>query len=150
MSNGDTATVTDPAPNAFVGKKEQPTGADLETALGPAKPVWDRLLSDLADQHDVSVQEWKCYSPKSGWALRLKRGKRTIVWLAPSAGCFRVTFILGDKAVQAARQSGLSAATLRALEDAPKYPEGTGLRLIVKSPRDVPTVNKLAQIKLAN
>ncbi len=144
------APAADPAPNAFIGKTEQPTGADLEAALGPAKPLWDRLIADLAAQHEVSIQEWSSYSPKAGWALRLKRGKRTIVWMAPCEGSFRVMFILGEKAVKAARDIGLSAQVLRALDEAPKYPEGTGLRLLIKGPKDIPTVKKLAAVKIEN
>ena len=124
--------------------------ADLAEALGPLKPVWDALLADLAAKHGVTVQEWTSYSVKAGWSLRLKRGKRTIVWMAPCDGCFRVAFILGDKAVLAARQCGLSAGALRALDEAERYPEGTGVRLLIKGPKDVPTVKKLAVVKLEN
>lgn len=137
-------------PNAFIGKPQQPTDVDLAAALGPSKALWDQLLAFLADEHGIVTQEWKSYSLKTGWALRLKRGKRTILWLGPHAGCFTVLFILGDKALLAARQSGLSARTLRALEEAPRYPEGTGVRLLIKGPKDIPTVKKLTVIKLAN
>jgi hypothetical protein len=136
--------------NAFIGRTEAPGDGDLEKALGPAKPVWDSLIAGLAAEHGVTVLEWRCYSAKSGWALRLKRGKRTIVWMAPCAGCIRVAFILGVKAMAAARECGLSAAALRILDAAPKYPEGTGIRLLVKGPKDVPTVKKLALVKLEN
>lgn len=118
--------------------------------MGSTKPVWDGLIADLAAEHDVAIQEWNSYSPKAGWSLRLKRGKRTILWLAPCECCFRVAFILGDKALLAARQSGLSAPALRALDQAQKYPEGTGVRLLIKGPKDIPTVKKLAVVKLAN
>lgn len=144
------AAVNVMAPNAFIGRTERPTCADLDKALGPAKPVWDKLIADLAAEDDVAIQEWSCYSPKAGWALRLKRGKRTILWLAPCAGCFRVMFILGDRALLAARQSRLSAGALRALDQATKYPEGTGIRLLIKGPKDLPTVRKLAVVKLKN
>jgi hypothetical protein len=137
-------------PNAFIGKTGRPTDADVAKVLGPVKLVWDGLLADLAAKHGVTVQEWSSYSSKAGWSLRLKRGKRTIVWMAPCEGCFRVAFILGDKALLAARQSGLSARALRALDDAERYPEGTGLRLLIKRPADIPTVKKLAAVKLEN
>ena len=137
-------------PNAFIGRPERPTDADLVRALGPAKLVWDDLLADLAAKHDVTVQEWTTYSLKAGWSLRLKRRKRTIVWMAPCEGCFRVAFILGDKALMAARRSGLSARTLRALDGGERYPEGTGIRLLIKGPRDIPTVKELAVVKLEN
>jgi hypothetical protein len=139
-----------PAPNAFVGQTTRPSDSDLERALARAKPVWDRLIADLASEHDVAIQEWKSYSAKTGWALRLKRGRRTIVWLAPHNGYFQVLFIFGDRALVAARKSGLSARVLRTLDDAPRYPEGTGLRLQIKAAKDIPLVKTLAAIKLQN
>lgn len=139
-----------PAPNAFVGKITRPSDSDLERALGRAKPVWDRLIADLASEHDVAVQEWKSYSAKSGWALRLKRGKRTIVWLAACEGCFQVAFIFGDRALAAARQARLPARMQRLLDEAPRYPEGTGVRLQIKAAKDIPLVKTLAAIKLQN
>lgn len=142
--------MSDTAPNAFIGRTEKPTDADLSIALGLAKSVWDGLVTDMAAQHGVATKEWKSYSPKAGWALSLIRGKRTILRLAPLEGCFEVGFILGDKALSAARESGLSARGLRAIEQAKRYPEGTGVRLLVKGPRDIPTIKKLAVLKLEN
>ena len=137
--------------NAFIGKKETPTDADLTAALGPAKTAWDQLLADLAREHDVSVHEWKSYNAaKWGWSLRVLRKKRTIVWLTPAEGAFTVLFILGEKAMQAARQVKLPLRLVRAMDEAPKYPEGTGVRLAVKSPREIGALMKLAAIKLAN
>lgn len=138
------------APNAFIGKKGRPTEAEVGKALGLAKPVWDKLIADLAAESDVAAQEWNSYSLKAGWSLRLKRGKRTIVWMAPCEGCFRVAFILGDKAVKAARRSGLSQRVLRMIDSAKRYPEGTAVRLQIKGTKNVPTVKKLAAIKLQN
>ena len=137
-------------PNAFIGRTAKPTDDELAAALGPAKPLWDGLVGDLAAEHGVADAEWSSYSPKAGWSLRMKRGKRTIVWLSPHEGCFQVTFILGGKAVAAARECGLPARILKALDEAPKYPEGTGLRLLVKGPRDIPAIGKLAAVKLLN
>ncbi len=136
--------------NAFIGKKARPTGAELAAALGPAQATWDKLLSDLAQEHGVNVLEWKCSSPKWGWSLRVKRKARTIVWLAPSAGRFTVLFILGDKAMRAARQTKLPRRVTQAMDKAPKYPEGTGLRFEVKSPGILGALKTLAAIKIAN
>jgi len=107
------------------------------------------LLDWLAEQ-DVTGQEWQSVSPKYGWGLRLKLKKRTIVYLGPCDGCFRVAFVLGDGAVAAARQSGLPKTALKLLDEAPHYAEGTGLRLIVKAQKDLAAIRKLALIKLAN
>jgi hypothetical protein len=135
--------------NAFIGKTEQPTEAEVGVALGKVKAVWDELIADLAAL-DVSIPEWRSYSAKAGWSLRLKRGKRTIVWMSPCEGCLRVAFILGGKAVAAARQGGVSKQVLALIDSGEKYPEGTGVRLEMTSAKDIPTVMKLAEIKLRN
>ena len=137
-------------PNAFINKPTPPSDVEVAAALGPATAAWDQLLNDLAQEFGVTVQEWKCHSPKWGWALRVKRKARTIVWLAPCEGGFNVAFILGDKAMLAARQSKLPKRIVEALDAAPKYPKGTGVRLHVKSTRAVGALKKLAAIKLAN
>ena len=137
-------------PNAFVGKSKKPTEEELLAALGPSKKLWDRLVSDLNDQIGDKVQEWSSYSPKAGWSLRVKHKKRTVVWLAPCLGCFRVAFVLGDKAMKAALQSGFPKQVLKALDEAKRYPEGTGVRLVVKTAGDLAAIRELAAVKLKN
>jgi hypothetical protein len=137
-------------PNAFINKPKQPTDAELAAALGPAKAVWDQLLADLEQDYGVNIHEWRCYSPKWGWSLRVKRRARTIIWLSPRTGCFEVLFILGAKAMLAAQQSKLPMRIVKVMDEAPKYPEGTGVRLEMKSARDIGALKKLAVIKLAN
>ena len=135
--------------NAFIGKTTRPTDAEVSAALGSTAALWKQLVDWMAEQ-GAAIQEWNSYSPKYGWSLRLKVKKRNIVYLGPCAGCFRVAFILGDRAVAAARQSDLSKSTLKLLNEAPRYAEGTGVRLIVKGAKDLAAIRKLAFIKLAN
>ena len=136
--------------NAFVGKQTKPSEAEVGAALGSAKALWDRLIADLANDSGVATQEWKSSSPKYGWSLRLKRAKRVIVYLSPSRDCFTAGFVLGKKAVQAAREGDLPGKVLKTIEEAPRYAEGTGVRLVVSRARDVAAIAKLARIKLAN
>ena len=138
------------APNAFIGKTTAPTPGELSSALGPATALWDQLVDSITKEQPGLYTEWHSLKPKYGWALLLKFKKRRIVYLGPSAGAFSLGFILSDKAVAAARASRLPARILKLLDEAPRYPEGTGLRLDVKSARDLPAIRKLAQIKLAN
>jgi hypothetical protein len=137
-------------PNAFVGKAAQPTPKEVSAALGPSAEAWLELVEWLAAEQGVTGQEWKSSSPKYGWSLRLKLKKRTIIYLGPCDGCFRVAFVLGGRAVQAARQGDLPKPVLKAIDEAPRYAEGTGARLIVKGAKDLPAIRKLALIKLAN
>ena len=134
------------SPNAFIGRTKPPTDEELSTELGAARALWDELLTELA----LPIQEWNSYSPKAGWSMKLKLKKRTILYLAPCHGSFRVAFVLGDKAMEAARQLKLSKAVLKIIDEAPRYPEGTGVRLEIAARQDLAAVKKLAEVKLAN
>ena len=136
--------------NAFADKSKKPTDAELTAALGPAMALWDQLLAGLAERCSIDVQEWNSYSRKAGWSLRLQHKKRNIVYLSPCRGCFRASFALGDKAVQAARESGLPASVIRIIDQAKRYAEGTAVRIEVKAAKDIAVVEKLAVVKLAN
>jgi hypothetical protein len=70
--------------------------------------------------------------------------------MTPCNGFFRASFALGEKAVQAAQKSGLPDNILKVIENAPKYPEGRGIRIEVRSEHDSATVERLAAIKMAN
>ena len=61
-----------------------------------------------------------------------------------------VNLILGDRAVQAARESKPPKRVLALLESATRYPEGTAVRLEFKSAKAIATISRLAEIKLAH
>ena len=135
--------------NAFIGRTKEPTDADLTTALGPTKEAWDQFLDQLERECGVT-QEWKCHSVKWGWSLCVKRGKRTIVWLSPQIGCSEVRFIFGAKAMSALAQCKLPKIVIKALGEAKKYPEGTGVRLKLRRAQEISALKKMVAIKLAN
>jgi hypothetical protein len=137
-------------PNAFIGKTTIPSTQELSAALGPSLAVWNELIDSLHADHAVTEMEWNSLKPKYGWHLIAKSKKRRIVYLGPCAGCFRVSFVLGDRAMAAARAGSFSKAVVKILEEAPHYPEGTGVQLLVKNTKDLGAVRKLAKIKLAN
>lgn len=135
--------------NAFIGKTTKPTVEEIAAALGPTASLWDELLAWFAAEHDVDVEEWKSYSAKHGWSLQLKLKKRTIVHMAPYEGSFLVAYILGDKAVKAALDSDLPKSLAKTIAEAPRYPEGTGIRVMIKNARDLAVIRRLAPFKLA-
>ena len=136
--------------NAFVNHADKPTSEELSAALGLTNGIWNRLVEAMSEEYGVNVQEWTSYSPKYGWSLRLKLKKRNILYMAPYKGCFQVAFILGDKAMKAVKQIKLPQHVTTAIENATRYPEGTGIRLLVKRMSDLASIEKLAAIKLAN
>src|SRR6266498_838383 len=109
------------APNAFIGKPAPPSATELAAALGKSSPLWERLIHELKTSRLIDGQEWHSYSKKAGWSLKLLRGERVILYMSPLDGCFRASFALGEKALQAARSSGLPAPILKLLAEAKKY-----------------------------
>ena len=139
------------ARNAFIGKSKQPSPEELSAALGPTATFWNGFVAWMGSELGVVTQEWKgVYPNKYGWSLRLKMKSRNIVYLSPYSGFFMVGFILSDRALKAAKEAHFSTAVAKAIAAAQHYPEGTGLRLPVKTARDLPPLRKLAAIKLAN
>lgn len=136
--------------NAFVGRTSQPGPKEVEAALGPSAVAWREFVGWIEQEKGVTTEEWKSDAPKYGWSLRLKRKDRTIVYLAPCNGCFRASFVLGDRAMEAARHTHFPQKVAEAIAAAPHYGEGTGVRLMVKKPTDLPPIRMLAEIKLAN
>lgn len=137
------------ATNAFVGHATKPTPAELTAELGAKKPLWDDLLGEL-ERLGVADQEWNSYSPKAGWALKVLRQGRVIVYLSPQHGCFLASFALGDKAIASAQKSKLPQKILKIISEAKKYAEGTAVRVQVTSRSDVAVVAKLAAVKLSS
>ncbi len=124
-------------PNAFIGKSKKPTENDLSAELGAAKPLWDQLLTELADLHDSGLHEWHCYSLKAGWSLKVKHGTRTILYLSPAAAAS------GRRLLWATRQSKprstaiFPPGVLKIIREAKRYAEGTAVRIEVKTGKDL-------------
>ena len=137
-------------PNAFIGQREQPKPEDVAAVLGSTAALWEAIIHWLAEEQQVSEQEWKSLSPKYGWTLRIKANHRTIVYLGPCRGCFRASFILADRAVASALQADLPKAVIQAIKEAPHYAEGTGVAFNVRHAGDLAPLRQLIQIKLAN
>jgi Protein of unknown function (DUF3788) len=136
-------------PNAFIGRTTQPAAKDIVSKLGASSKAWTQLIEWLQKQ-GIACNEWHSISPKYGWSLLAVLKKRRIVYLGPCDSCFRASFVLGDKAIAAARASDLPSSILKAIADARRYAEGTGVQLMVSTRKDLPAIRKLIEIKLEN
>jgi hypothetical protein len=136
--------------SVFVEKSSKPGDDELAKVLGRASALWIELKKLIAQQHDPVAEEWVYSGKNYGWSLRLKQKKRAVMYMTPGERFFRVAYAFGEKAVQAALQSDLPASVLDLINSAPKYPEGRGIRMEVKTKEDVRMALKLAEIKMAN
>jgi hypothetical protein len=136
--------------SAFDDRSKQPQEADLAATLGEALAHWNELQKLIADEFAPVTIEWGFTNQSTGWGLRLKTKKRTIVYMTPCQGYFLASFALGEKAVQAAHDSKLPDQILKVIDSAKKYAEGRGVRVEVRTAKDVRNISKLANIKMAN
>ena len=131
----------------FFDKSQQPDTAALRGALGKSHTAWTRLIELVEQRIGPVTQVWAFTSASTGWGLRLKRGDRIIVYMTPRRGSFMVSMALGEKAAAAALASSLPAQVATVIEAAPRYAEGRGVRMEVRSVREVAPLALLAQIK---
>lgn len=127
----------------------EPTDIQVSAVLKGGREAWSSLVSWLSNVHGVAGWEWFSSGRKYGWALRGKRGKRTIVYMIPQHGSFLVGLVLGDRAMAVVRHASLSAGVRNVISDAKKYGEGTGFRLPVSAMGELEDVKTLIEIKIA-
>ena len=133
--------------NPFLDKARKPTPTLIAEKLGPTSKYWNELKGHF---DPPVVEDWKHYGKKIGWSLKLLQGKRNVCFLTARDGFFIVSFIFGDKAVTAAKQSKLPTDLIEELVNSRKYAEGRGIRIEVKSKRHLEYVKTLAEIKINN
>ena len=135
--------------SAFGDKVSPPTEVELNRALGPAAAAWADLVRHVSLVYPITVEQWNFGGAKYGWSLRLKKADRVVLYLIPQADRFLVGIVLGAKAVAAALSADLPAGVRKAIADAPRYAEGTGLRLAVEDQSQLPAIQQLAALKMA-
>ena len=136
--------------NAFAGRAKRPTSKALALVLGKSHSLWQELLAHLTRELKLDAAEWHSSSVKLGWSLRLQMKKRNIAYMGPRTGYFVAAFILGDRAVNAARESTLPPGVLKMIAEAKPYAEGTAVRIEVRRADDLEVVRTLAKIKIEN
>ena len=134
----------------FPDKTQRPSDADLAQALGRTKAHWDNLRDHALAAEPAATPEWKFYTKKSGWSFVVRGKKRNLLYLGVGRKRFTAGFLYSEKAARAAEEADLPDEVLAMVRDAPRYPEGRGIRLDVKKSADVKIVKKLFAIRMAN
>jgi len=136
--------------SAFDDKARPPRPVELKETLGRSSALWDRLKEHLASEYPPLTEKWMFSGAKWGWSLQLKHKKRAILYMTPCVKHFLAGFALGEKAVKAAHASDVSDSVLALIDSAPRYVEGRGVRIEVRTKKDLEDVKRLAVVKMAN
>jgi len=121
-----------------------PRDADLARLLGKSHTAFRRL----ADRADGSTAEWKRYGKDSPWVLKVSQARRTLYYLQPERGGFKVTVVLGARATEAALAGQVSRRLHASIRSAKAYPEGRPVRVAVNRMAGVADVEELLAAKL--
>lgn len=125
-----------------------PDARHWKTVLGHAYATWAGIVGiveELASPLDI---EWKPSKIAFGHVCLLRHQKRTFVYLLREKTSVTVAIVLGGRAYSLAMAGTLSTAFQTSLTEARPYAEGRGIRVSVKTTRDLATIRKLVAIKL--
>lgn len=137
-------------PGAFTDKAIVPDDAAVEAAVTTAYASWLALRATVGKAFDPVAEAWSFSGKRYGWSLRLSHRDRPIVYLTPLRDRFRASLALPERAMDAALAADLPPAVRSAVADAPVYPEGRAIRIIVTNDGDVASVLALATIRMAS
>lgn len=121
-----------------------PSDAEMAAVLGEAYPAFQAMVS----HGGKAVAEWRQYSKKTPWVLKVSVGKRSLFYARPDAGALKVTVLLGGKAVDAALAGAVSKRLHAPIREAKAYPEGRPVSVWIKRPSDLRKVEQLLAVKL--
>jgi hypothetical protein len=138
----------DMSPGVFLDRGSPPGDRELGFALGKTSALWAELKTDLASEFAPLTEKWSFSGKSLGWLLQLRWKDKTVVNLVPCQGYFVASLALGEKACEAAEGGGLPEPLLDVIRKAPKYPEGRGVRIEVHAKKDLPSVTRLASLRM--
>ena len=136
--------------SAFDNKSKKPSDKDVALVLGTKSDLWESIKNHVIVNYGTAVQEWKFYNQQSGWSMKFLLKKRNLFFFGPRDGFFLIAFVFGDKAVAAVQKSDLPKEIIDEIVNARKYMEGRGIRIEVRSKKDVASIIKLIDIKINN
>jgi hypothetical protein len=113
----------DPAA-AFPDQAQPPRDTDLPPMLGRATIPVALTVDQLRALEPRVTDVWQ-YSPRSGWYKIYLLKKRRLLYFMPRQNDFRLSMILGRKAVEQLKKGPFARQTNRLLKTAKHYPEGT-------------------------
>lgn len=128
-------------PNAV--PPQPPSESEMRAVLGEAYPAFQVLVGGARP----ATAEWRRYTKKSPWVLKVSERKRSLFYARPDNGHLRVTVLLGERAVEAALAGRVSKRLHASIRNAKAYPEGRPVTVVVKRPSDLAKVEELIAVK---
>ena len=123
---------------------EAPSDGELVDLLGRSHAAFQALAHGRAG----TTCDWKRYTKKGPWVLKVSEGERTLFYLVPQSNQFEVTVVLGQRATAAALAGRVRPELHATIRSARPYAEGRPVRVLVTSKKDLAGVEELVAVKL--
>jgi hypothetical protein len=124
---------------------EEPTRAEIDEILGDGVALLEAFLR----RNPELRPEWKYYGPKNGWSLKVFRKKRNMCFVGHEPGALAMAFVFGERAYDRLLTSDMRPALRKAVEGARRFPEGRGIRLVLRDESDLDDAQLLLDIKMS-
>ncbi len=134
--------------SAFDDEAGPPEAGELASVLGRASGLWDELVRHMVETYPPVTEAWNHGGDKFGWSLRLKRKDRILLYLTPQLGQFLLGVVLGELAFERAHEESAPDPVLEVIDAAPRYGEGRGIRIPMRTEDDLAVALALAALKL--
>lgn len=134
--------------SAFDDEAGPPNAGELAAVLGRASELWIGLVRHMSETYPPVAEDWNHGGDKFGWSLRLRRKNRNLLYLTPQLGQFLLGVVLGELAAERAHDEHLAEPVLAVIDSAPRYGEGRGIRIPIRTQDDLAIALALAALKL--
>ncbi len=131
----------------FDNKEIVPCDEDLEDILKNSFDTFNNLISYLENEYGSLKKEWKFYSKKAGWTLRISSEKRNLTFISPNDGYFIVTVNMGVKVSEIALDLNISNNTKNLIKQAKAYREGISILIKMRNEEDLGDIKNILNLR---
>ena len=126
-----------------------PDDLKLNETLGKSFDLWVELKNVVKNEIGVVSEEWKFYSAKSGWTMKLIYKKKNLFFFSPYKNYFLISFVFGKKGEEQVLNSGVDERIKTDLSNAVKYVEGKGVAIEVRTKKNIKDILEMVKIKIS-
>jgi hypothetical protein len=130
----------------FTDRVHRPTPDEIFVALGPRRKSWDELDQYVVENYQVQG-ELIFGGLNYGWAVRFRKGGKTLLVLFPGQKEFIAQVVVGRSLLKKAQALKLGENARRVLESAKRFYEGCWLYIKVSSRQDSLDIQQLVALK---
>jgi hypothetical protein len=130
----------------FLDKTHQATIGEMETVMGSAYPLWQRLVHFIAEKYQLQA-DLSFGGKNYGWNLWYRKSGKSLVSLYPQSASLIAQVVLGREQVEQALTLPLGEKVARMVKETPQLHDGKWLFIPVTTEQDASDVEQLLLLK---